>query len=83
MQVKQLLALCPTRWFARVNSMARFLDNYGQVQVTLAEILKEKISIQDKRHAVFQGYFKRLQRFKTMFYLVTSLKLFTPCEELA
>ncbi|CAN7993334.1 unnamed protein product [Ixodes hexagonus] len=83
MPVKQLLPLCPTRWSVRVNSMSRFLDNYGGVQITLAEILKEKTSIRDDRRAAFQGYLKRLQRFETMFYLMASIKVFGPCEELA
>ncbi|CAN7944876.1 unnamed protein product [Ixodes pacificus] len=81
MPVKQLLPLCPTRWSLRVNSMSRFLDNYGR-QITLAEILKEKTFIQDDRRAAFRDL-KRLQRFETMFYLIASIKVFGPCEELA
>ncbi|KAH9382527.1 hypothetical protein HPB48_013128 [Haemaphysalis longicornis] len=82
MPVKQPLPLCPTRWTARVRAMKRFLESYGRVQVTLTEIFRVK-GIQDDRIAALQGYLKRLQRFETMFYLIASIKVFRPCEELA
>lgn len=75
-------AIASTRWTVRVKAMSRFLQNYGRVQITLTEIPKEK-DIRDDLIAAFQGYLKRLQRFETMFYLIASIKVFGPCEELA
>ncbi|KAH9363934.1 hypothetical protein HPB48_015047 [Haemaphysalis longicornis] len=76
MPVNILLPLCPTRWYVRVNSMSRFLDNDDRVQITLAGILKQKSTIRDDGLVALHDYLKRLHRFETMFYLISSIKVF-------
>lgn len=79
----QLLALCPTRWSVRVNSLKRFEKEYKRVQRTLEAINEEKGAISDERKSAIRGWMARLRKFETLFFLNVSIEVFSPCEELA
>lgn len=77
---QHLLSFCPTRWFVRVNSLTKFLDNYRRVKKTLDEMLARSIYIADDRKSTFKGYVKKL---KTMFFLTVAIHIFGTVEQLA
>jgi len=80
---KQLLPLCPTRWCVRVKSLGRFKSEYARVKKTLEELLTDPSACTPERKATVRGYLKRMEKFKTKFFLHLGLSVFTPCEELA
>lgn len=46
---QHLLPFCPTRWYVKVMSLTKFLDNYRRVKKTLDEMLTGSIYIADDR----------------------------------
>lgn len=78
----RLLALCPTRWCARVSSLKRFHENYARVQGTLAE-LENCATVKADKKAQIRGWSLKLEQFESLFYLNVSIAIFAPCEQLA
>ncbi|KAJ8886031.1 hypothetical protein PR048_012237 [Dryococelus australis] len=78
----QLIPLCPT-WCVRVKSLKRYKQQYLNFQITLQAILDDPGAIPPEKNATITGYIGKLNTFGSMFYLIVSIEVFCPCEQLA
>ena len=79
---RKLLSLCPTRWTVRCQAVARFLQEYDGIIMTLEDIDAKDSASPDVRHKV-RGYLRHLRQYETVFALMMCERLFRPCELLA
>ena len=75
----RLMSLCPTRWTVRCKTIQRFLGQYNAVVLTLEDVATDVTISPDVRHKA-RGYLSMLQKYETLFGLVTCEKIFAPCE---
>lgn len=80
---QQLIPLCPTRWCVRVKSLKRFKQQYSTVQRTLQAIIDDPGASPPEKKATIRGYVRKMNGFGSMFYLIVSIEIFCPCEQLA
>ncbi|KAK5851412.1 hypothetical protein PBY51_002209 [Eleginops maclovinus] len=77
-----LLGLCPTRWCVRANAISRVIRSFSAVLQKLQTLHKDR-SIRGETRSKISGLLKQAQKGKTMFGLLCSRSLFTPCESVA
>ena len=77
-----LLGLCPTRWSVRATAISRVKRSFGAVLQTL-QTLQQDRNIRGDTRSKIGGILKQAQKGKTMFGLICSESLFTPCEVVA
>lgn len=73
-----LLGLCATRWSVRATAISRVTRSFGAVLQTL-QTLQQDRSIRGDTRSKIGGILKQAQKGKTMFGLICSESLFTPC----
>lgn len=82
LEPQKLIPLCPTRWCVKPKSLLRYKQEYQRVRQTLQAILEET-TLTPEQNGTIRGYLKKLKSFKTMFYLIVSIEIFSPCTTLA
>ena len=76
---RRLLPLCPTRWTVRCQAVARFLEEYDVIVLTLENVEADRSASPDVRHKV-RGYLHHLHQYETVFALMFCERMFQPCE---
>lgn len=80
--VKNLVALCPTRWCIRAKAIQRILDTYREIHETLAVISTDKSMRGDSR-AKARGLLKTAKSARIFYGMLVCKELFVPCEAVA
>ncbi|KAE8296702.1 hypothetical protein D5F01_LYC05464 [Larimichthys crocea] len=75
-----ILGLCPTSWCVRALAVSRIIHAFGPLLQTLQTLQQD---VRGEMKAKISGLLKQAKKGKTMFGLLRSEALFTPCEAVA